>query len=127
HLKNQQNTFQYLESGSNEFDWQHWDIVSGKIADEPINSFMRMKYLNDGEFEFEWIESVGGRIEGSGRIIFYDKIKGILHFFSINTINYKYRNIFYREVINHLGKKYQAIFVDAQDEGTKYVLMRETK
>ena len=126
HLQNQRQTFQFLESKNNDFDWQHWDILDGKIADKPIDSFMRMKYLSDAEFEFEWIESQGGRIEGNGRLIFDNKIIGILHFFSHNSINYKYRNIFYREV-DHLGKKYEAIFVDAEDEKTKYVMMRIKK
>ncbi len=125
HLKDQRKKFQFLQSENKKFDWQHWDIKNGKIVPNPIDSFMRLEYLEDGEFEFDWIESVGGRIEGEGRIIFDNKIKGILYFFSHNSINYKYRNIFYRMVDNHCGKKYDAIFVDAQDEGTKYVMMRE--
>ena len=119
-------TFKHLESVNNEFDWQHWNVSDGKIADEPINAFKRMKYLSNGEFEFEWIQEKDGEPQGNGRIIFDNKIKGILHFFSHKSINYKYRNIFFRE-IEHNGKKYDAIFVDAADEGTKYVLMREKK
>lgn len=122
--KNQKEAFQHLESLNNKFDWQHWNVENGKIADNPVDSFMKMKYLNNAEFEFEWIESKGGQPQGSGRIIFDNKIKGILHFFSHNNINYKYRNIFFREV-DHKEKKYDAIFVDATDEGYKYVMMRE--
>jgi len=116
--------FQFLESRNDKFDWQHWNIINGKIDSTPIESYMRMKYLYDAEFEFEWIESLKGEIKGNGRLLFDDKIKGILHFFDVDTINYKYRNVFYRE-INHLGITYEAIFVDAIDEGTKYVMMRK--
>jgi hypothetical protein len=124
HQKNQREIFQHLESPNNEFDWQHWDVREGKIVDNPIDAFMKMKYLHDGEFDFEWTESKGGVPQGSGRLIFDNQIKGILYFFSHFSINYKYRNIFFRE-IEHKGKKYEAIFVDAADEGYKYALMRE--
>jgi hypothetical protein len=118
------NDFQFLESKNEEFDWKQWNLQNGQISNAPINSFMRMKYLDAAEFEFEWIESVGGNIEGVGRLIFDNKIKGILYFFSVNAINYKYRNVFYR-VVEHMGEKYDAIFVDAADEGKKYVMMRK--
>lgn len=123
-MKKHRDEFHFLESRNNQFDWQHWDLRNGQIVHAPIDSHMRMKYLEGAEFEFEWIESTGGRIEGIGRLEFDNKIKGVLYFFSHNTINYKYRNFFYREV-DHLGVKYEAIFVDATDEGTKYVMMRK--
>ena len=123
-MRKLRNNFQFLESKNEEFDWQHWNLKNGQISNSPIDSFMRMKYLEAAEFEFEWIESKGGRIEGGGRLAFDNKIKGILYFFSVNTINYKYRNVFYR-VVEHLGEKYDAIFVDATDEGTMYVMMRK--
>lgn len=123
-MRKLRNDFQFLESKNEEFDWKHWDIQNGQISNAPINSFMRMKYLGAAEFEYEWIQSVGGHIEGSGRLIFDNKIKGILYFFSVNPFNYKYRNVFYR-VVEHMGEKYDAIFVDADDEGNKYVMMRK--
>lgn len=116
--------YKFLESKNDEFDWQHWNIVNGKIANNPIPSFMKMKYLSGKTFSFDWIERKDGSIEGNGKIIFEDEVYGYMHFFSINTIHYNRRNIFYKRFI-HQEINYDAIFVDANDQGYKYVLMRK--
>ena len=112
-----------LESRDSKFDWQHWTVKNGKIADTPIDSFMRTKYDYDKTFSFEWIESVDGKIEGNGKIFFEDETYGKLNFFSINYIHYDRRDIFYKKEINHKDKSYEAIFVNAKDQNYDYVLL----
>jgi hypothetical protein len=115
--------YKFLESREKKFDWQHWNVIDGKIADNPIPSFMKLKYLSNRTFNFEWIESENGRVEGDGKLIFEDEIYGKIHFFSINTIIYNSRDIFYRR-ITHQGLNYDAIFVNAKDQNSNYVLLR---
>ncbi len=119
------NKFKFLESKDNSFDWQHWDVSNGKIADTPKESYKKIKYIGEKTFNFEWIESKNGRIEGEGKMIWKDITHGTMSFFSINTILYGNRDIFYRK-INHKGIKYDAIFVNAEDQNYDYVLMRKS-
>lgn len=123
-LKNLEFEFKFLESNDNQFDWRHWNVYNGRIEPAPIDSYMRLKYLEGKKFEYQWIENEKGRIEGEGMLIMEDITHGYISYFSINTISYGNRKIFYR-IVNHQNQKYDAIFVDAADDGYKYVLMRK--
>jgi len=78
-------TYIVLESVKNSFDWQHWNIIDGKISSQPINSFMRVKYSQDTTLHFEWIEA-DGNVKGNGQLIFDDSVRGKMFYFSFGTI-----------------------------------------
>jgi len=120
----QRETFQFLESHNDKFDWQHWDITNGKIATSPIDAYKRLKYMQNGQFLFEWKAPDSKDIKGDGYIFWKDITHGRMSFYSHKPQEYNYRNVFYRR-IDHQDKKYDAIFVNADDYGTKYVLLRE--
>ncbi|WP_316812864.1 LapA family protein [Pedobacter heparinus] len=122
-MKEQWKKFQHLEGNGTLFDWQHWDVKDGRIAECSIASYMRLKYENVGEFHYQWKEAEDGEIMGEGHMTFDDRFNGNLYFFTTNTISYKYRNVFYRR-IKHLERNYDAIFVDADDQNKNYVMMR---
>lgn len=115
--------FKFLESNNDVYDWQHWNVKNGKINDTE-ESYARLKYIGNKVFDLEWQESKGGRKEGDAKLIWTDITHGTMSFYSINTIDYGNRPIFYRELV-HNEIKYDAIFVDATDHGTKYALMRK--
>ena len=98
-------------------------ILIGNIANEPVQSFKKLTYSGESIFDFQWIESREGEIEGEGKMMWKDSTHETMSFFSINTILYGNRDIFYR-IIEHGGVKYDAIFVNAEDQNYDYVLMR---
>lgn len=119
-----QKTFSFLESESGKYDWQHWDISNGKINEQPINAFMTLKYKGNKNITFSWKEPGSDKIQGDGYIFWDDLTHGKMSFHRYESLDYNYRNVFYRE-INHQEKSYDAIFVNADDEKTKYVMLRE--
>ena len=122
--KDLEKTYRFLESKNNKFDWQHWNVTNGKIESSPIDSFKKITYVDGKTFDFEWIESKGGRVEGEGKLFWEDPTHGYISFFSIYTIIYNTRKVFYRRV-QHQNEIYDAIFVNAEDQGYNYVLMRK--
>jgi hypothetical protein len=117
-------TFSFLESEENKYDWQHWDVRNGKIQDAPIDAFMTLKYTDSKNFTFSWKEPASDKIQGDGYIFWNDLTHGQMSFHRYESLDYNYRNVFFRQ-ISHLGTEYHAIFVNADDEGTKYVMMRK--
>jgi hypothetical protein len=103
--------------------WQHYDIANGSIT-RPIQSYMHLRYLDDKRFKMTWFGSNKEPI-GEGFITWQDSVHGQMSAHEYPSSSYRYRNVFYRE-IKHLGKPYDAIFVNADDEGTKYVMLRST-
>ncbi len=125
--REKRNAFSQLESYNKAFDYQHWNIINGRIADEPINSFMSIRYRENNLFDLDWHTlAVDGKIAdyGSGLVIFDDFIRGELLFFELGRYNFDYRNFIYRPYIEHKGEYYTAFFINAKDQGTKYVMMR---
>ena len=115
--------YSFLQS-IKEFDWQHWDVSNGKIADSPIAGFMTLKYLGDKLFSFEWKEPGLERVQGDGFFFWDDVFQGKMSFHRYRTNEFNYRNIFYHKV-EHLEKKYYAIFINADDQKEKrYVMLR---
>jgi len=117
-------TFSFMESQSGKYDWQHWDVLNGKISDQPIEAFMTLKYMDNKNLTFSWKEPGSDKIQGDGYIFWDDLTHGKMSFHRYESLDYNYRNVFYRE-INHKEKTYDAIFVNADDEKTKYVMLRE--
>lgn len=118
-----QKTFSFLQSIPDKYDWQHWDIHNGKISDKPIEAFMTLKYTDNKTFIFSWKEPGSDKIEGDGYIFWDDLTHGKMSFNRYESLDYNYRNVFYKQ-ITHQEKTYDAIFVNADDEKTKYVMLR---
>ena len=116
--------YKFLESVNNTFDWQHWDINNGKISDKPIDAFMRIKYSHDTILDFEWIESSDGKVQGNGKLIMDDIVRGRMYYFRFESVSYDYRDVFFRQINLH-NQPSQALFVNAKEEGTKYVMIRK--
>ncbi|MBS1523259.1 MAG: hypothetical protein JST50_19830 [Bacteroidetes bacterium] len=112
----------FLQSTEDEFDWQHWKIENGKIAESPIESYMNLKYKGDKTFSFKW-EDKNCKENGSGFIYWDEVFYGKMSFFESEKKWFDYRNVYY-EKITHQEKEYDAIFVNADDQGTKYVMLR---
>lgn len=120
-----ENVYRQYESVGDHFDYQHWNIVDGKIADNPIDSFMRLKYRENNIFDFEWIESKDGPTIGSGMLVFDDFVRGRLSFFTnTGSIDFNIREFVYSSWIEHKMDHYTGLFINAADQGTKYVMMR---
>jgi hypothetical protein len=118
--------FSFLESKPDNYDWQHWDIINGKIKDHPIDAFMTLKYTENKNFSFSWKELGVDKVQGDGHIFWDDLTHGKMSFHRYESLDYNYRNVFYRQII-HQEKTYDAIFVNAEDEKKKYVMLREKK
>lgn len=125
--KELEKVYRQYESYNESFDWQHWDIINGKIVDAPIDSFMRIKYRDNNVFDFEWVESSDHSKppNGKGMLIFDDFIRGQLFFFQYGSIDFNSRPFVYSNYIEHKGEFYTGIFINATDQGTKYVVMRK--
>jgi hypothetical protein len=119
-------TFSFLESKPHTYDWQHWDIINGKIKDHPIDAFMTLKYSENKNFALSWKEPGADKVQGDGHIFWDDLTHGKMSFHRYESLDYDYRNVFYRQ-INHQEKSYDAIFVNADDEKKKFVMLREKK
>ncbi|MFN0188650.1 MAG: hypothetical protein ACKVQV_08110 [Bacteroidia bacterium] len=115
--------FSFLESKPDNYDWQHWNIINGKIKDHPIDAFMTLKYSENKNFTFSWKEPGEDKVQGDGHIFWDDLTHGKMSFHRYESLDYNYRNVFYRQII-HQEKTYDAIFVNADDEKTKYVMLR---
>lgn len=114
--------FSFLESPE-EHLWQHYDIKDGVIVNS-IDSYMHLRYLNGKRLKMTWFE-FDGKPKGEGFITWQDTVHGQLSAHEYSSNSYRYRNVFYRE-IEHAGSLYDAIFVNADDEGTKYVMLSLT-
>lgn len=117
-------TFSFLESQTDKYDWQHWNVKNGKIEDQPIDAFMLLKYTDNRNFLFTWKEPGSDKVQGDGYIFWQDLTHGKMSFHRYESLDYNYRNVFYRE-IKHKENTYDAIFVNADDEKTKYVMLRK--
>ncbi len=117
-------TFSFLESQTDNYDWQHWDIKNGKIDEQPIDAFVLLKYVHNKNFQFTWKEPESDKVQGDGYISWNDLTHGKMSFHRYESLDYNYRNVFYRE-IKHKENTYDAIFVNADDEKTKYVMLRK--
>jgi hypothetical protein len=114
--------YSFLQSNENEFDWQTWKINNGKIAESPINSYMTLKYHEGKMFSFKWKDDDAK--EGGEGYIFWDEIfYGKMSFFEGGKSWFDNRNVFYT-LKDHQEIKYDAIYVDAKDQGTTYVMLR---
>jgi hypothetical protein len=116
-----------FESYRDFFDWQHWDIVDGKLAPKPIQTYMRIKYREDRVLDFQWLEgdpTNTSNVKGYGMLVFDDAIKGKMFFAESNKINFGTRDFLTYELLYHDGLYHMAILVNADDEGTKYAMMR---
>lgn len=102
------NDFSFLESPGNKFDWQHWNIKHGAIADEPEEAYMNLKYREYKTFSFRWTEKGSNDVKGEGFIFWNDLTHGKMSFYAYQVVTYNYRNVFYRK-IEHQGKIYDAI------------------
>lgn len=116
--------FSFLQSYESQFDWQHWNIVNGEISENPIQSYMNLKYKGGKTFSFEWEDKTTNE-KGSGYIFWDEVFHGKMSFFEREKNWFDYRNVYY-EKIPHRGKEYDAIFVNADDQFTKYVMLRES-
>jgi hypothetical protein len=117
--------YRQYESSGDHFDYQHWNIIDGKIAETPLDSFMRIKYRENNVFDFEWIESKNGEVKGTGMLVFDDFVRGRLFFFANSgSIDFNSRDFVYSEWIEHQMMYYTGIFINAADQGTRYVMMR---
>jgi hypothetical protein len=114
----------FLQSIENKFDWQHWNINDGKIAENPVESYMTLKYKGGKTFSFKW-EVKNSDEKGSGFIFWDEVFHGKVSFFEGKKSWFDYRSV-YHEKITHQGKEYDAIFVNADDQRTKYVMLRES-
>jgi hypothetical protein len=119
------NKYQYLESKDDKFDWQHWDIINGEIADYPVQSFMKIKYGIEKTLEFYWTNNANGQmmIDSGGLLIMDDLVRGKMNFFEFQSLTYDYRDFVYT-TIHHNNVKYEGLIVNAKDQGTKYIMMR---
>jgi len=127
YLRKERNLFKkygFLQSGENEFDWQHWNIENGKIAEAPITSYMSLKYKGSKSFSFRW--SINDIEKGSGFIFWDDVFHGKMSFYEEQNKWFDYRNVYYKK-IKHKEKEYDAIFVNADDQNTRYAMLREYK
>lgn len=117
--------YRQYESYDNQFDYQHWNIIDGKIADTPMDSFMRIKYRGNNIFDFQWTESKDGSVKGVGILTFDDFVRGQLFFFvKSGSIEFNNRDFVYSDWIEHKSMYYTGIFINATDQETKYVMMR---
>jgi len=116
------NKYSFLESNENAFDWQHWNIQDGKIEQRPLDSYMMLKYNGEKSFSFKWKAS-SGEILGDGFIFWENLTQGKLSFYEYEKRWFDYRDVFHRR-INHQGNEYDAIFVNADDQKTRYVMLR---
>jgi len=114
------NVFSFLES-TNEHLWQHYDIDTGNIT-KPIDSNMHLRYIDDKRLKLTWFKA-DGVLLGEGFITWEDSVHGKMSAHEYSTNSYRYRNVFYR-LIEHDGHAQDAIFVNADDEGKKYVMLR---
>jgi hypothetical protein len=116
----------YSFLSSKDKKWQHWDVANGKIADKPVNSFLGLDFMGNSTFKICWVEnkSPDSKDDGDGYIYWNNLSNGKMSFFHYEHNYHNYRDVFYRE-INHQGICYDAIFVNATDMGTKYVMMRK--
>ncbi len=112
----------FLQSAENIFDWQHWNIKEGEIEANPIQSYMTLKYNGEKTFSFKW-KQVSGVVVGEGYIFWDNLTHGKLSFYEIKKQWFDYRNVFYKRIF-HQGTQYDAIFVNADDQGTKYAMLR---
>jgi hypothetical protein len=112
--------FSFLES-ADEHVWQHYDIDTGKIT-VPVDAFMHLRYIGDKKLKFTWFKA-DKKLLGEGYITWEDGIHGKMSAHEYLTSSYRYRNVFYRE-IQYNDQTYDAIFVNADDEGGKYVMLR---
>jgi hypothetical protein len=114
--------YAFLQSAEHIFDWQHWNINKGKIEAQPIDSHMTLKYDKEKSFSFQW-KQAAGEIAGEGFIFWDNLTHGKMSFYEYEKEWFDYRNVFYKRVL-HQNTLYDAIFVNADDQGTKYVMMR---
>jgi hypothetical protein len=115
----------FLASSKNKFDWQDWKIDGGQINSTPIDSWMKLKYEGDKSFSYEY-RNADTKESGTGYIFFDEVFLGRLSFWVDQKSWFNYRNVYYKEII-HDGEKYDAIYVNADDQKTKYVMLRPTK
>jgi hypothetical protein len=75
----------FLQSTEDEFDWQHWKIENGKIAESPMESYMNLKYKGDKIFSFKW-EDKNSKENGSGFIYWDEVFYGKMSFSKVRKI-----------------------------------------
>ena len=117
------NKYGFLQSGENVFDWQHWNINEGKIEAYPIDSYMTLKYDGQKNFSFKWKTKSGEEILGDGFIFWDNLTHGRMSFYEYEKEWFDYRNVFHKEIL-HQNVRYNAIYVNADDQNTKYVMLR---
>ena len=118
-------TYSFLQSRESRFDWQHWDVTNGQIANFPIAGYMMLKYEGDKRFSFKWKEPDFVEVQGDGFFFWDEVFQGKMSFHRYRSNEFNYRNVFYNK-IEHLGKSYDAIFVNADDQKEKrYVMLRK--
>ena len=82
----------FLESSQNKFDWQHWDVSNGQIANSPIAGYMSLQYEEGKLFSFKWKEPGSEKVQGDGFFFWDEVFQGKMSFHRYRSNEFNYRN-----------------------------------
>jgi hypothetical protein len=120
--KKDKNKYGHFESMNDKFDWVSYPIEEDVIKDVPM-ALNQIRYQGNSQLLFKWKDiGEGKQVIGEGHINWTNEFFGVLTFNATNWFDY--RNVFYK-TIEFKGKMQDAIFVNADDQKTKYVLLRD--
>jgi hypothetical protein len=120
---NQRNMFRYLNSKPNTFDYESWKIENGKVTTSD-NAFTELIYSSENVLTFKWISTTDESNKGKGIIMMNDQFRGELFYYFEPHKSFNFRKVYCIPDFEQFGKRYCAIFVNAIDEGRKYVMMK---
>ncbi len=114
--------YRQYESSGDQFDYQRYEIVDGKISVEPVDDFMQVKYRDNRTFDFE-IKSKGNKT--TGQFVFKDFVYGQLYFFNNSgPIDFNSSDFIYSNWVEHKLEYFTGFFINTTNKATKYVMLR---